>query len=1038
MRRDLLYLLVLLISSTAVIAQQTISGTIRDETNEPLIGATVLITGTTTGAVTDIEGKFTVSVNAEAESLTISYIGFKSKTVSLDGQTNFDIQLEAGTELAEVVVTALGLEEKKASLSYATQRIDAESFNVSRIGDISQQLSAQIPGLSITTGNGSGVSSSRIVLRGEASLNIDRNQPLIVLDGVVVSNNLDGIAGTSANGWTNNPVDYGNGLTDFNTDDIADVTVLKGPKAAALYGARASNGALIIRTKSGKDKVGIGIEFNTGVSFERVGNFWDEQTQYGGGFSNEFRPDWGGNYGAINDGSLIEQPTAYQFYDGETVQATPYTHKLDRKGFFETGTALNNSIGISFSNDGTWGRVSLARLDKTSIVPNTDYERTNASVRLGSVVNEQISVDVSAHYVSSGSDNLPTIGAGGEGIINNMFWAMNNYDYNDFRSYWEDDIPYSRQNYFLSWGTNPFLIAYENLNSFDRNRLFGNIKVTYDFNDRLSLFVRIGTDFYTDKRRSQRAPGQPNFNFGMFREQLVGYQESNYDFLLTYNNKINDDIGFKVSAGGNRLDQHFSNDLFQTNRLGIPGIYSKSNADDTPFLSQNDRSKRINSFYGFAQIDYQQKIFLDVTSRGDWSSALPDGNQFFFYPSVGLSAVLSEMIDLPTSFSFLQLRASYAETGNDFDPGATQAILPFGSLPGSIVNSSVLIDPELQPERTSAFEIGAEVKMFQNNLGLDINYYRNSTTNQILSVPTSQSTGANSILTNAGEIVNKGIELFITGTPIKRGNFSWNTSLAWTRNRGEVVSLAPDLETFIYAQGASGGSVQARPGERMGDIYGRGYLRSPEGDIILEVVNDGTRDVVRPVLDNEVQNLGNYNPDWTAGLTNSFRFRGVDLRILLDYRKGGVLVSNTSALLYRSGIITESESFREEDFVPVGVIDNGDGTFTPNTTATSGQDWYRSNFNAANLEANTYDATFLKLREISLGIDLTPWVYNLPIETMHLSFFGRNLWIHTKDDFLRHFDPEALTMAGGTLVPGFEVGQFPNPRVFGANLKVQF
>ncbi|MEM1214323.1 MAG: SusC/RagA family TonB-linked outer membrane protein [Bacteroidota bacterium] len=1028
----------LLCSVQLLLAQHQVTGVVTDaDSGETLIGASILVKGTSEGTVTDFDGNYTLQVADKEATLVFSYTGFSAQEIPLNGQTKLDVALSQGALLDEVVVTALGVVEKRSRLTYATQKLGGEEINASRIGDVSQQLSGQVPGLQISTGNGSGVSSSRIVLRGEASLNINKNEPLIIVDGVVISNNLDGIGG-DATSWSNLPVDYGNGLTDFNTDDIEDVSVLKGPKAAALYGTRAANGALVIRTKSGANKQGLGIEFNTGLSFETLGNFWDEQTEFGGGFDNAFRANWGGNYGAPADGQLVSQPTGREAGLQETPAPAPYNKSLDRRGFFDTGVGYNNNLALSFANGDVWGRVSLAALSKTGIVPNSEYERRNVSVRLGSNVTEDLQVTVSANYVNSGSDNLPVIGGGGEGVINNMYWGMNNYDYNDFRDYWLPGQEGVQQNHFLTWGTNPWLIVNENLNGFNRNRLFGNIAATYSFSDNLSLLVRAGTDFYDDRRQSERPSGQPNFPNGMYREQNIGFQETNIDFLLTYNTDLGGNMGLKVTGGGNRMDQTFANETFETRDLGVPGVYNRGNAGDVPRLTQFDAGKRINSLYGSAQIDFDEKVYIDVTGRNDWSSALPLDNNSFFYPSVGVSALLSDMVNLPSSISYAQLRASWAATGNDTDPLLTQRVLSFGTLPSSVINPALLVNPELRPERTSAIEFGAEFRFAQDRMGIEVNYYNNVTTDQILQVPISQASGAISRLINAGEINNSGVEVFFQATPVKTTNFSWDVAIAWSRNRSEVIELTNEVESFVIAQGPSGGTVEARPGGRMGDIYGRGFVRDGSGNIVYDVVEVGGRDIVRPRLDSEIKNLGNYNPDWTAGITNTINFKNFMFRALLDYRNGGLLYTHTGALLYRSGIITESLPFRTQDFVPDGVIENADGSFSTNTISTTGQDFYRSYFQAANIEANAYDATFIKLREIAIGVDLKPMFPNLPVQNLNLSLFGRNLWIKTKSEHLRHYDPEALALYGGTLLPGFEVGQLPNPRTYGVNLRVGF
>ncbi len=1028
MKQRLLSLLLVMVSLGAM-AQKTITGSVKDaKTQEALAGVTVLVTGTTTGTSTQADGTFSLKSPNDAATITVSYIGYVKKTVSIGNKTKIDIVLDQdAAQLAEVVVTALGIEGKKSQLSYATQRLSAKDLNMSRNGDLAQQLSGQVPGLSIGTNSSSGVSSSRITLRGESSLNITKNQPLIVLDGVVISNNLD------ATGQGEIPIDYGNGLTDINPDDILDVSVLKGAKAAALYGTRAANGALVIRTKSGQEKGGVGVTFTTGAAVEEVSRFWDVQKQYGGGFDNVFRTDWGGNYGAPTNGQAVSQVT----YLLPNPEAAPFNFKLDRTGFFDQGLSTNNNIAISSSNEKMYARVSIGYLNNKGFVPNTDYNKTNVGLRMGATLTEKLSVDVSANYSKSGSKNLPVLGAGGQGIINSMIWGMGNYDYNDYTNYWAPGKEGVQQNYFLSWANNPFLIVNENLNGFARNRVFGNIKATYKIDDHFSFFARIGTDGYDDRRRSRRPSGQNGFALGMYREQNVRFQETNADFLLSYNNKINDKIGVKIDAGANQMNQATFNGVAQTNALGIRGVYNLGNAADRPTLRQTDATKRINSIYGSARFDYQNKIYLDVTGRNDWSSTLPLDNNSFFYPSVGLSAILSDMIKLPKAISYAQIRTSWAATGNDTDPLLTERVFAFGTLPSSVGNTPLLTNAGLRPERTAAFEIGTELRFLSDRIGIEANYYNNMTTDQILQVPVSQASGATSSLINAGKVRNSGVEVLLKLKPVALNDFNWDMTLAWARNRGMVEELAPGVTSYVIGQGPSGGTVEARVGGQMGDIYGRGFARSPQGDIIYDKVAVGGTTIVRPRVGSAIIKTGNYNPEWTMGFINNFNYKNINLRVFLDYRKGGSIYTQTGALLYRSGVITETLVGRETPLTPVGVLQNTDGTFTANNITTTGQDYYRSYYAVENVEANTYDATFLKVREVSLGINLKNYLRKLPVASANVSIFGRNLFVKSTDA-LRHFNPESFAFNSGALVPGFEAGQLPTTRTYGFNLTVGF
>jgi TonB-linked SusC/RagA family outer membrane protein len=1015
-------------------SQRTITGIITDDASgETLIGANVVAKGTTTGTITDFDGTFTLNVPEGIDAVIVSYTGYEEQEISIVGIERIDVALEVGSYLEEVVVTALGLTKSKERVSYAAQTIAVESLNRSRVGDVSQQLSGQVAGLNIVTNNGSAVASSRIILRGESSLNPNKNQPLLVVDGVLISNEYIGIGSNPVS--SDLPVDYGNSLNDLNPDDFESVTVLKGPKAAALYGERGTNGVLLITTKSGKDTKGVGITFNTGISVDKVNRFWDEQNEYGGGGTrgadaNQFRSNWGGNFGPATDGSLISQATP----NDPNPDPTPFVQKADREGFFNTGTSYNNNLALSFGNGNTWGRVSLGRLTKEGIVPNTEYKRSNVGVRLGSDLTDKLSIDVSMNFVNSNSDNVPDVGYGSGGLMYSMLWTMKNYDFDDYKDYWLPNQQYQAQDYFLSWGTNPYLIVNENLNGFNHNRIFGNVKTSYKFNENLSAFVRMGGDNFDDRRRSRRAAGQPAFGQGMYREQDVRLQEFNVDGMLSYTKDLSSKLNLGVNVGASTYRQLISNKIAQTNSLAIPGVYSLGNAADAPLLVQNDTEKKLNSVYATAELGYEDKLFLDVTGRNDWSSTLPKDNQSFFYPSVGLSAVISKMVDLPTVISYLKLRGSVAATGNSTDPGVINNSYNLGVLPGSVTNPSVITDPDIKAEKTVAYEFGVDLRLFNNRLRFDLDIYDYTTTNQILRAPISSSSGTSVRVFNAGEINSKGAEILLTAKPVVGRDFNWTSMFNFATSRSEVVELADGIETLIIAQGPSGGTIEARPGGRMGDIFGRSFARDNNGEIIYDAVGE----FMRPRISNEISKVGNYNPDWTLGFNNNIQYKNFNLNVFLDYRSGGDFYTITGSQLYRSGSITETLEHRTSDFVPKGVVDDGNGGYVANTTTTTGYDYYRSYYDAGNIEANTYDATFLKLREISLGVDLGEYINSAKIEGLNLSIFARNLATWTKDDFVRHFDPEVLSFNGSSSTPGFEIGQLPGAATYGFNLGITF
>ena len=1032
--------LVFFLSSSALYAEsklidKTISGSVVDDTTgEPIPGVNVTIKGTKKGTSTDFDGNFTIVAPDDATTLVISYIGYTTKDVVIEVGKNLTIRLsEDSSQLDEVIITALGIGKSKEKVSYAAQTVKAEDINQSRLGDISEQLSGQVAGLSILTASGSAVASSRIVLRGESSLDLNKNQPLIVVDGVLISNRYIGIGSSPVS--KDLPVDYGNSLNDLNPDDYASVTVLKGPKAAALYGERGSNGALVITTKSGKNTKGLGVSYKTGIAFDQVNRFWDEQNQYGGGGLldgelNQFRYGWGGNFGPEFNGQLISQALPHD----RNPEPTPFLNKADREGFFDTGFSVNNNLAVSFGEENAWGRVSLGRLSKAGIVPNTEYKRTNVGIRLGANLNEKLSVDLSANYVYSNSDNVANVGYGSGGLMYSMLWVMKNYSLEDFKDYWLPNQPNQYpNNYFLTWGTNPYLIVNENFNAFKHNRMFGNVKTNYKFSDNFSAFARVGMDTYGDRRQSRR-PAQRAFRQGMYREQDIYLQELNADILATYTKDLSDKLSLEVNVGASAFSQIISNKVAQTNELALPGIYSLGNAADVLAITQVDTERKLNSVYGTAELSYDDKLYFDVTARNDWSSTLPTGNQSFFYPSAGLSAVISKMTELPDFISYLKLRSSYALTGNSTRPGVINNSYNLGVIPGSVTNGNTFTDQNLKNERTQAIEFGMDLRLLDSRLNLDIDYYNYKTTDQILTAPISQSTGLSSRRFNAGEINSKGIEMILAAKPIVSENFNWKSTFNFSRSRSEVVSLADGIETVVIANGPQGGTIEARPGGRMGDLYGRGFERDPQGNIILENIGGN----MRPKLSKEIKKLGNYNRDWTLGMTNNFKYKNFSLNVFLDYRHGGDFYSLTGSQLYRSGSITETLPYRTEDFVPDGVVANGNGSFTPNTQTTTGYDWYRSYWDKNNIEANTYDSTFLRLREISLGVDLIQYFKNLPFENLKLSLFGRNLATWTKDNFVRHFNPQVSSFSGSSFRPGFEIGQLPGAGTYGFNLTMSF
>ena len=599
-------------------------------------------------------------------------------------------------------------------------------------------------------------------------------------------------------------------------------------------------------------------------------------------------------------------------------------------------------------------------------------------------------------------------------------------------------------NYNYNYHDNPYFTTFENTNGQEKDRILGNVSINYDFTQNLSLMLRVGTDYYNELRDRKRAYSTQRFPLGMYREDDVFFNEINADFLLTYNKNFNNNWDVTVSVGGNRMQQ--LNDYTQTvaPQLLIPGIYNFTNSAVDLVVNEVNGERRINSLYGYAQIGFQNMIFLDITGRNDWSSSLPVDNNSYFYPSVTLSAIFSDIFTLPEFISFAKLRAAYAEVGNDggaaynlvnvFTPGT-----PWGGFQ-SKTEESVLKNANLKPERTSSYEIGADLRFFNGRLGIDFTYYDNRTKDQILPISLDVSTGYYSRIINAGEIRNNGIELVLSGRPLELANgLNWDVMVNFTRNRSEVIELTPEIESYTLVS-RNGAAIQAREGQRMGAIYGIGFARveDPNSEFFGQIIHSsgGT-----PLRDSELKLQGNYNPDWMMGIRNTFSWKGLSLSFLFDIRQGGIVVSRTKTIGSTSGQLEETLfgrpngydlSLAENGIVSPGVIQQSDGSYVPNTIKISSRNWHNRYYERNNVEAAKYDASFVKLREVTLGYTIPNKVLgNFPIQDIKISVVGRNLLLWTENP---HFDPEIVSMSGGTLIPGVENMSYPSTRSIGFNI----
>lgn len=1045
--------------------QMRITGVVTDANNEPLPGSTVLVKGTTRGTVTDIDGTYAIEADPQ-EVLVFSFVGFESQEHTVGNATIIDVTLSEGLALNEVVVTALGVERETKALGYSIQEVEGDRFTEARETNVINSLSGRVAGVQITSGSSGIGGSSRVTIRGESSLNINANQPLFVVDGVPISNNVVGSSGSG-----NQEVDYGNAAGEINPDDIATMTVLKGPAAAALYGSRAANGAILITTKSGKGKKGLGVSINSNVTFENPLVMPQWQDKYGQGNNGQFEfvngsgagiadgvdESWGPE---LNTGLMIPQfdsPRSAAGFrggdlnapDGSTITPTPWVSQPDNiNDFFQTGVTLSNNVSISGASDNANIRLSWTNLDQKGIVPNTDLKRNTIALNGGINVTDKLSINTSVNYQRSASGNRPSISYGTENLMYLWIWYGRQLRTQNLRDYWMPGQEGLQQfNYNYNYHDNPYFNVYENTNGQGKNRIFGNVSATYKFTDKLSLMIRTGLDTYNELRDRKRAFSTQRFPKGNYREDAVFFSEQNSDFLLTYSETTKPVWTYSIALGGNQMRQENRFQQTIAPQLLIPGIYNFTNTAVNLQVNQFNSEKRINSLYGFGQIGYKNILFLDVTGRNDWSSTLPVDSNSYFYPSATFSAVISDMIELPSALSFLKFRAAYAEVGNDTDPFSLSNVfnnqVAWGSAQAK-TESNRLANAALKPERTGSFETGIDVRFLEGRYGLDFTYFDNRTRNQIIPIELDIATGYASRIINAGEIQNQGIEVVFNGSPVvSQEGLNWNFIANFTRTRGRVLELTEGLDAYTLTS-RNGANIQARIGERMGNIYGVGFLRveDPTSPYFGEIIHNSTG---TPLRDPELKLQGNYNPDWMLGLQNNFSFKGVSLGILFDYRHGGIVVSRTKTIGSTSGQLKETLLGRENGYdlsvagngiVSPGVVQNADGSYSPNTVKITSRNWHNRYYERNNVESAKYDATFLKLREVTIGYTLPKSILgNLPIADVKLSLVARNLALWTENP---HFDPETLSMSGGTLQPGVENMSFPSTRSIGFNLNARF
>ena len=1063
------FLVVTLCFSTWCSAQIHVAGKVTDSNNSPLPFVNILVVGTEKGASTNEIGKYRITLPRALGALEFSALGYETQTVAISSNLIVNvILLETSEKLDEVILTALGLKRQVKELGYAVQSLNARRIAEVKSINFLDNLSGKLAGVTISQGATGIGSSSKITIRGEASFS--NNNPLFIVDGTPINNTtVFNFTNEAAAGFQE--IDFGNGAMEINPDDIAEISVLKGPSAAALYGARASNGVIIIQTKNGADRKGLGISYNTSFFMDSAFRLPDFQNSYGQGNSGQFAfvdglgggtndnitYSWGPR---LDQGILIPQfDSPVRLADGTVVRGgdtdwytslpitpTPFVSNADNlKNFYKTGTTFINNIAIASHFDKGNYRLSFTDLRSESIIPGVNLNRQTISTRLNFRPVERLRINASINYVNSQSDNRPSNGYGSENVNYSLVaWGPRSLNIENLKNYWQPGLEGIQQySYNYTFFDNPYFILFENRNSFHRDRVFGNISASYTIAENLVVTIRSGMDYSDESRQLRRAFSSNRYRNGSYAEHDVFFREINTDFLLNYTDRFSN-FKIDISLGGNRMDQKASTTQSQTTSLAQAGIFELSNAASPIEVFEFESNKRINSFYGLAKLGYKDYLFLDVTGRNDWSSALATpfsvDNSSFFYPSISSSFILSEVTTLPKAVSFLKLRASWAQVGNDTDPyqttGAFVAQTPFNGQP-TFSDQDVISNPLLKPERTSSFEIGTDIRFFADRLNFDISYYNALTQDQIISLPIGISSGFTQQVVNGGKVRSKGLEIIVGTTPISSLYFTWNSSLNFSTNRATVEDLPQEggrltlAYSRIYDSQNQTVFFQVEKGGRIGDIYGTGYLKNENNDFIL--TEEG-----RYIPDNNLRKLGNYNPDFMLGFNNRFSYKNWDLSLLFDWRQGGIIVSRTRALGNVAGQLAETEFRPEGGIIPKGVVNTGTAenpVYTSNTIAVTPESYYRQYYDRNHEENNTYDASFLKLRQFSMSYTFDSFSLFKQDATLRLSLIGKNVFVLTENP---HFDPEQLAVQGQGFISGVEDMSYASSRSIGLKAGFNF
>ncbi|NVK52463.1 MAG: SusC/RagA family TonB-linked outer membrane protein [Flavobacteriaceae bacterium] len=1018
----------LLLTTNSIAQEKSISGTVTSKSDgSALPGVSIVVQNTQRGTETDFDGKYNIKASV-GQVLTFSYIGMKTVNITVTTTSStINVQLEdADNVLDEVVVTALGISREKKSLGYSVSDLKGSSVSLAKENNVVNSLSGKVAGVVITQSASGPAGGTRVVIRGNNSIT-GNNQPLYVVDGVPIDNSGNG----SANGSNTSEYsrfDLGTGISDINPDDIETISILKGPNAAALYGSRASNGVILITTKKGALGKGLGVSFTSSFSAQNPLLLPEYQNQYGRGVNGNFPADLNqlksaGSWGPKFDGSQ------QLYYDG--TQKTYAAQSNNVKDFFRTGTSIINTVALSRSTEASSLRFSYSNSDIKSILPNSTVDRNNFNLRASSKLTDKFSIDAKVTYFLQGAKNRASQGT--EGIMAYLYGLARNVNINDLKNYQDLSKGYNVIAPTASGG-NPYWILFQDKNEDNRKRFTGFAKAQYDFNNKWKAFVRVGTDAVDLKTEGYNAVGHHFNPKGTINYSNYNTSETNYDFLVMFNDNLNEDFNLSANFGGNALHATSQFSSISGADFKIPGKYFIANTDSEKLrVNQTELvEKKVHSLYGSASLAYKGMVYVDITGRNDWSSALAAENRSYFYSSASVSLLLNKVFDINSEkINFSKLRLSYANVGNDTDPHQIVNLYNVagnGYLGNTTVSSpNIKFSNSLKPESVTSTEVGFEVKALENRLFADFTYYTITSKDLIFDVPVDPATGFSHFRENIGEISNKGFEFMIGGTPIKTEGFRWDISANISGNKNKLNSLIKGQDFFQFTSSNSGViDVRAQVGEGFGDIYGTDWKRAPSGELLLTATG-------RPQATSDRVKLGNYQPDFTGGVTNTVNYKDFTLNFLVDYRIGGQVYSGTDAALDASGVSTRSLKYREGGVTLNGVWDDN-GTLKPNTTNITAEQYWSSVSGIAS--EYVYDQTNVRLREVSLSYKIPAnFLKKSFISSASLSLTGRNLFFLYKKS--KNFDPES-SYSTSNFAQGVLYYNLPTTKSVGLSLNIKF